>query len=147
MNPEIIYEKKYPQINLTEEMKRIEQKVAKEPKEPKEPVPSIEELLQKLQANTTYVLMPERIKAGEKFIKTAIEVSELYQLDTRIERHFDHICVTYSFDCCGAMRNINRVFGMADQFAFFKDIHGFDITVSCDFFTHTAIRNGMVISP
>lgn len=139
MSVEIIYEKKYPRIDPMEEMEMAN--------EPEEPTPTFEEFMCKMQASTTYVLMPERIKASEGFIRTAIEVSELYKLDTKIERHFDHISVNYSFDCCGGLRDINRVFGMADQTSFFKDIYGWDITISLDFFTHASLRNGRVVSP
>ena len=141
MSVEIIYEKKYPRIDPMEEMKQIELEMADEPEEP---TPSFEEIMQK---NTTYVLMPERIKASEDFIRAAIEVSELYELDTKIERHFDHISVDYSFNCCGGLRDINRVIGMADQSSFFKDIFGWDITISLDFFTHAVVRNGRVVAP
>ena len=115
--------------------------------EPEEPTPSFDEIMQKIQENTTYVLMPERIKASEDFIRAAIEVSELYELDTKIERHFDHISVDYSFNCCGGLRDINKVIGMADQSSFFKDILGWDITISLDFFTHAVVRNGRVVAP
>lgn len=144
MSVEIVYEKKYPRIDPMEEMKQIEMEMADEPKEP---TPSFEEIMQKIQENTTYVLMPERIKASEDFIRAAIEVSELYELDTKIERHFDHISVDYSFNCCGGLWDINRVIGMADQSSFFKDIFGWDITISLDFFTHAVVRNDRVVAP
>lgn len=144
MSVEIIYEKKYPRIDPMEEMKQIELEMADEPEEP---TPSFEEIMQKIQENTTYVLMPERIKASEDFIRAAIEVSELYKLDTKIERHFDHTSVDYSFNCCGGLRDINKVIGMADQSSFFKDIFGWDITISLDFFTHAVVRNGRVVAP
>lgn len=83
----------------------------------------------------------------EEFIQAAIEVSELYEWDTKIKRHVDHISVDYSFNCCGGMRDTNRVFGMVDQFSFFKDIFGWDITVSIDFYTHAVVRNGRVVVP
>ena len=144
MSVEIIYEKKYPRIDPMEELKQVEMEAADEPEQPR---PTFDEIMQKIYANTTYVLMPERIKASEEFIQTAIEVSELYELDTKIERHLDHISVNYSFDCCGGLRDINKVFGMADQFSFFKDIYGWDITVSMDFYTHAVVRNGRVVAP
>ena len=144
MSVEIIYEKKYPRIDPMEEMKQIEMEMADEPEKP---TPSFDEIMQKIQENTTYVLMPERIKASEDFIRAAIEVSELYELDTKIERHFDHISVDYSFNCCGGLRDINKVIGMADQSSFFKDILGWDITISLDFFTHAVVRNGRVVAP
>jgi len=144
MNKEIIYEKKYPRIDPMEELKNCTQEIDDEPKGP---IPTFEEIMQKIQANTTYVLMPERIKDSEEFIRTAIEISKLYELDTRIERRFDHISVTYSFDCCGGLRYINQVFKMADQFSFFTNINGRDITISLDYFTHASVRNGRIVSP
>ena len=36
---------------------------------------------------------------------------------------------------------------MADEFAFFKDIYGWDITVSLDFYTHAVVWNGRVVVP
>ena len=64
MSVEIIYEKKYPRINPIREMKQIELEMADEPEEA---TPSFNEIMAKIQADTTYVLMPERIKASEKF--------------------------------------------------------------------------------
>lgn len=104
MSVEIIYKKKYLRIDPMEELKRVEMEAADELEQPR---PTFDEIMQKIYANTTYVLMPERIKASEEFIQTAIEVSELYELDTKIERHLDHISVNYSFDCCGGLRDIN----------------------------------------
>jgi len=144
MSVEIVYEKKYPRIDPMVELKQVEMEAADEPEQPR---PTFDEIMQKTYANTTYVLMPERIKASEKFIQTAIEVSELYELDTKIVRHLDHISVDYSFNCCGGLRDINRVIGMADQSSFFKDIFGWDITISLDFFTHAVVRNGRVVAP
>lgn len=144
MSGEIIYEKKYPCIDPVKKMEQIDQKLSKEPKKV---IPPYQKMLRKIQVDTTYVLMPERIKASEEFIRTAIEVSKLYELDTRIERHLDHISVYYSFDCGGCLRDINRVFGMADQASFFRDVHGRDITVSLDFFTHATFRNGKIMFP
>lgn len=135
---EIIYEKKYPHVDPLEE---LEQAALQAADEPAIPMPPFSEMMEKFNAKSSYIFLPERVKASEKFIQTAIEVSELYELDTRIERHVDHISVNYAFDC-GCMRHINRVFGMADQCAFFKDVHGWDITVSLDFFTHAMKRSG-----
>ena len=144
MSKEIIYEKKYPRIDPMVELKNSTQERVDDPKEP---IPTFEEIMKKIQTNTTYVLMPERIKGSEEFIQTAIEISKLYELDTRIERRFDHISVIYSFDCCGGLRYINQVFKMADQFSFFTDIHDRDITISFDYFTHASVRNGRIVSP
>ena len=144
MSAELIYEKKYPPIDPEKEIKRIELELAAEQQEP---IPSFNEVYNKIMADTTYILIPERIKGSEAFIRTAIEVSRLYELDTRIERCDSHISVTYSFNCGGGMRDIRRVFGMADEFAFFKDVYGFDFTISLDYYTHAVIRRGRIIAP
>ena len=52
MSVEIIYEKKYPRIDPMEEMKQIELEMADEPKEA---TPSFDEVMAKIQADTTYV--------------------------------------------------------------------------------------------
>jgi len=147
MEVEIIYEKKYPRIDLMEQYKEIEHELPGEPGESEETALSFDEMMQQIEANTIYVLMPERLTASEEFIRLAIEISELYELDARIERHFNRISVDYFFNCTGGMRYINKVFGMADEFAFFKNINGWDFTISLDFYTHAAIRNGRVVSP
>lgn len=144
MLAEIIYEKKYPHIDLMAELAHAE---AKESRETEMHMATFDEMMEKTYANTTYILIPERIESSKKFIQTAIEVSALYKLDIRIERHVDHISVDYSFHCGGGMREINRVFGMADQFSFFKDIFGRDITISMDYFTHAVVRNGRIVAP
>lgn len=144
MSAEIIYEKKYPHTNPEEEMKQIEMALADKLWES---VPSFDEVYKKIISDTTSILIPERIKGSKEFIRAAIEVSRLYKLDTRIERYDSHISVTYSFNCGGGMRDIRRVFGMADEFAFFKDIYGFDFTISMDYYTHALIRRGRIVAP
>ena len=44
-----------------------------------------------------------------------------------------NVSVDCSFDCCGGLRDINKVIGMVDQSSFFKHIFGWDITISLDF--------------
>lgn len=144
MSIEIIYEKKYPRIDPIHEPKPATSEATDTPEQP---MLTFHEMMEKICANTTYVLIPERIQSSKKFIHTAIQISEQYELDTRIERHASHISVNYSFPCGGGMRGINRVFGMADQFSFFKDIDGWDITISMDYFTHAVIRNGRMVAP
>ena len=141
---EVIYEKKYLHIDSVDEMKQIGLEIADEPEER---LSSFEEMMEKICINTTYVLMPERVRASREFVRAAIEISKLYELDTRIERRLDHISVNYSFDCGGGLRDINRLFGMADQVSFFKNINGRDITISLDFYTHAVVRNGRIASP
>ena len=144
MSVEIIYEKKYPHFSLEEFQAQFSSEISEE----REDSPrDYNELMKMLFDGTTYVLLPERIKSSEEFIKEAIEVSELYEFDTKIERHIDRICVRYSFDCGGGLKYINRILGMADQIAFDKNINNRDITILLDYFTHATIRNNRMVSP
>ena len=42
-----------------------------------------------------YVLMPERAEAADEFVRKAIEVSELYEMDIKIEKSTSQISATY----------------------------------------------------
>ena len=142
MSINVIYEKQYPNVDpsIGFDKEKIPDKIKKR-------TPPLHELVKNIRANTTYIIIPERIKASEKFIQYAIKISEIYRLDTKIKRHLNRINVTYSFDNCAGLRYINKIFGMVDQFAFFKNCFGRDITISLDFYTHATLLNGKVIAP
>lgn len=144
MGAEVIYKMEYSRIDPQEEPQAAELEAEAAPGQPGG---CFDEIYGKMIRDTTYILIPERIKAGERFIQTAIEVSQRYKLDTKIIRHDSHITVKYAFNCCGGMCDIRRVFGMADEFAFFKDVCGRDILVCMDYYTHAVVRNGTVVSP
>lgn len=144
MSVEIIYEKKYPHSRPKEKTQQEEIEVSAESDRL---MLTFDEIYAKMTEDVTYVLIPERIKSSEEFVQTAIEVSELCELDTKITRHINHISVSYSFNCCGGMRHINRVFAMADEFAFFKDACGWDITISIDYYTHAMVRRNRIVAP
>lgn len=144
LNEEVIYEKKYPR---TDPMEEWVMEMANKADKSQKPRQSFDEFLKQIYENTTYIPLPERIKAGEEFIRAAIDLCELYELNTIISRYYDHITVKYSFDCGGGMREMNRVFGMADRFSFFQNIFDRDITISLEFYTHRVIRNGRILAP
>ena len=79
--------------------------------------------MNKLFKDVTFVPLPDRIKNSEKFIEMAIELSEYYEIDIIIKRYHDSINVNYYFDG-GSIRNINNLFGMADEFSYGKDVLG-----------------------
>lgn len=144
MKREIIYEKTYPRTIIREE--DIEA-AAKAECELGRPEVSFDEMMRRVEEKTTYLPVPERIRSSEEFIREAIDISELYSIDLKIVRFKDHISADLSFDCGGGMRYINRLFGMTDQFSFFRDSEGPEITVSLDYYTHIVMRNGRVVSP
>jgi len=139
-----IYEKQFPKWEMPteEEMKEID--VAGEETEHL----TFEQILEKIYKDVVYVLMPERREEAKVFIRKAISVSELYEMDIKIEHHFSHISATYYFDYSGGMKYLTDVIGMADDIAFFgrKD-HKYDIVMSLDFYTHAEYRRGRRVQP
>lgn len=146
VNNEVIYEMKYPREDLFQF--QGEQPYAEPVKqEPQAARRTFEEIYKELVESTALILMPDRIKKSEQFIKEAIEVSKLYHLDTTITRHDSHITVTYSFDCGGSYRYLKPVLVMGDEYSFFPGVGGRGITLCIDFFTHAVLRNGRVVHP
>ncbi len=142
MCEELVYEKKYPVTDLTDEyVKQMSQAFAERP------IPEFDQIYEKAIAETTLVPIPARIKEYERFIRLAIEISKLYELSTKIVRHSSHITVNYAFPYGGGMYCIRHVFGMADTFAFFAGTDGNDITISMDYYTHAVVRNGRIVAP
>ncbi len=52
---------------------------------------------------------------AKTFIKTAIEISNDYELDIEIEEHLSHISATYYFDCGACMGFLRRIIEMSDD--------------------------------
>lgn len=141
---EIIYEKYYPRINLEEEFRQLNMEIIEDRELP---FPTFQELLDYFSKETFYIHLPHRVESSEKFIQLAIDISKRYELDTKITRYKDCIRVDYAFDSAGEMCGVNQLFGMADQFSFFNNINGRDITVSMVYYTHVVFRNGRIIAP
>ena len=97
--------------------------------------------------NRTLILIPEKLKKADEFIKLAIEVSELYELDTKISEKDSHIVVNYSFDSAGDMAFLIPVFRQADSISFFTGIYGFEITISLDYYTHAVYNKDRLVHP
>lgn len=143
MDTGVVYERKYPKVDAEALYREMEEQASDETGQPS----TFNEIMAKIYSNTAYVIMPQREQECEAFIEVAIEVSELYEIDCKITNHFDHVTVNYSFDCAGNMRELKRVFSLADDYSFFAGIYDRDITVCLDYYTHAVVRNGRVIFP
>lgn len=108
---------------------------------------TFEQIIEKIYKDVVYVLMPERVERAEAFIRKAIAVSELYEIDIKIEQHFSHISANYYFDCGGDMKHLIDIIKEADEIAFFRPKEGCDIIMSLDFYTHAEYRNGRQVEP
>ena len=131
ISEEVIYEKKFPKWEMPSEEELAEIKVDND--EPKERL-TLEQIMEKIYEGVEYVPMPERAKAANEFIRKAIEVSNLYEMDVKIEKRASHVSVTYYFSYGAGMKHLTDIIGMADDLAFFgrKDKE-YDIVMSLDF--------------
>lgn len=144
MNSKIIYEKKYPPLEIpsSEEIKALNATETEKTERL-----TFEQIMEKIYKDMIYVLVPERAAKAKAFIRQAIAVSELYEMDVKIEHHLSHISATYYFDSGGGMKHLLDVAKMADDVAFFRPKEGHDIIMSLDFFTHLEYRNGRQVRP
>ena len=140
----IIYAKQFPKWEMPneEELKTIESPANQETEHL-----TFEQIIEKIYKDVVYVLMPERAEKANFFIRKAIAVSELYELNIKIEQHFSHITVSYYFDCGGAMKYLIDIIKEADEIAFFRPKDGCDLIMSLDFYTHAEYRNGRQVEP
>lgn len=146
----VIYEKHYSHPTLEEELKELEEyrrELEKDPDYKPEPPKTFEEFYQDMMDNRTIIPIPEKIEKADEFIKLAIEISELYELDTKISEKDSCIEVNYSFDCAGDMVFLLSVFRKADSISFFTGIYGFDITISLDYYTHAVYNKERLVRP
>lgn len=143
MRSEVIYKKQFPKL----EIPTLDSLTADDISATEKEHISFEEIMRRIYKDMVYVLLPERQKKAKEFIETAIEVSELYEMDIEIKQHLSHISVSYYFDCGGGMKHLIDIISKADEIAFFRPKEGFDIIMSLDFYTHAEYRNGRRIEP
>lgn len=146
----VISEKHYPHPTFEEEMREIEKyqkELKKDPDYKPEPIKPFEEFYKDIVENRTLIIMPERIKQAEDFIRLAIITSEEYELDTIIRKNDSHISVDYSFDSAGEMMFLLPILREADNISFFTGIRGYEITMSIDFYTHAEYLHGRLLHP
>ena len=108
---------------------------------------TFDEIMKKIYSNVTYLVLPEREKMAKTFIKTAIEISNDYELDIEIEEHLSHISATYYFDCGACMGFLRRIIEMSDDISFFDHIKDFDMVMSLDFYTKAVFKRDRLIQP
>lgn len=140
----VIYEKRFPKKDVDELFESLE--ASAELQDELMP-PSFQDMMNELNRNTVYVLMPEREASAQQFLRTAIDVSSTYQLDIKVKEHRSHITVYYYFNSSGCMGFLRRVLEYADDLAFFTNIKGYDIVMAIDYYTHAVYRRGRKVNP
>lgn len=112
----VIYEKRYPRENA-EGIETLSKTLDKETEETQQ-IPTFEEFLRQVYENQVCILIPERQRLAEKFIRTACEVSKLYRLDIKITQYSDHISADYYFNAAGGLRYLREIVKYADEISF-----------------------------
>lgn len=138
-----IYEKKFPK----EEIPILEMPDIEVPADTETEHLTFDEIIERVYKDMVYVVMPGRKEKAIAFLQKAVEVSELYRIDIKIEEHFSHVCVTYYFNCGAGLKHMTDIIGAADDLAFFTHIMGYDIVMCLDFYTHAEYRRGRLVNP
>lgn len=118
----IIYEKRYPREDA-EGIEALSKTLDKETEETQQ-IPTFEEFLRRVYENQVCILIPERQRLAEKFIRTACEVSKLYRLDIKITQYSDHISADYYFNAAGGLRYLREIRKVCGRDFFFCQQHG-----------------------
>jgi len=132
MSIQILYSKKYPQVTPSETLK---QHTSTNRSTDSSKMLSWEEFYKLCMGNVKGRRRTHGDAEVKEFIRTAIDVSEMLELDTEIVRHSDYVAVDFSFDCCGTMADIKHVLNLADEISFFAAIKGRDITIALLYYT------------
>ena len=138
-----IYEKKFPK----EELPILEMPDIEVPADTETEHLTFDEIMERIYKDMVYVVIPGREEKAIVFMRKAVEISELYGIDIKIEEHFSHVCVTYYFSCGAGMKHMTDIIGAADDLAFFTHIKGYDIVMYLDFYTHAEYLRGRRMAP
>ncbi len=108
---------------------------------------TFDEIMERISKDIVCVIMPGREEKAIAFMRKAVEISELYEIDIKIEEHLSHVRVTYCFNCGVGMKRMTDIIGAADDVAFFTHNKGYDIAMCLDFYTHAEYRRGRLVNP
>ncbi|MCD8357155.1 MAG: hypothetical protein LUE11_11395 [Clostridia bacterium] len=133
----IIYEKKYPKVDIT----KLGEANAADMNDEMEEL-TYEQIVQKIYKAVLYVPIPEREQTAKDFIKTAVRISNEYEIDIRISQQFSHISVDLYFDAAGGMGFLKELIAYSDDIAFFSHADGHEIVLSLDCYTSLVYKNG-----
>ena len=108
---------------------------------------SSQDIFKLLNKGAVFVPLPEREQLAKDFIRQAMLISEIYQIDAEIREGGGSITVMYSFDCGSAMGFPKSVIQYADDISFFSNTNGYEIVLALDFYTHALYRHGRKMRP
>ena len=143
---EVIYEKTYPREDIAELHAALSEEVDAQDRDEKKRM-TFDEIMDEIYEGVEYELLPERAKSAEIFVELAKRISETYELDVKIVKHYSHISVDFCFSSSGCMGFLKHIIRFADDISFFANIKGYEIVMSLDHYTHAETRHGRRIHP
>ena len=143
---EVIYEKTYPRESVAELHAALSEEVDDQDREEKQRM-TFDEIMEEIYEGVEYEPLPERAKSADIFVELAKRISEIYELDVKIVKHYSHISVDFCFSSSGCMGFLKHIIRFADDISFFTNIKGYDIVMSIDLYTHAETRHGRRIHP
>ena len=143
---EVIYEKTYPREDIAELHAALSEEVDDQDREEKQRM-TFEEIIEEIYEGVEYEPLPERAQSAEFFVELAKRISEIYELDVKIVKHYSHISVDFCFSSSGCMGFLKHIIRFADDISFFANIKGYEIVMSLDHYTHAETRHGRRIHP
>lgn len=146
LEEEVIYEKTYPREDIDELHAKLSKEVDVQDRDEKKRM-TFDEIMEEIYEGVKYELLPERAKSAEIFVELAKRISEIYELDVKIVKHYSHISVDFCFSSSGCMGFLKHIIRFADDISFFANIKGYEIVMSLDHYTHAETRHGRRIHP
>ena len=146
LEEEVIYEKTHPREDIDELHAKLSKEVDVQDRDEKKRM-TFDEIMEEIYEGVEYELLPERAKSAEIFVELAKRISEIYELDVKIVKHYSHISVDFCFSSSGCMGFLKHIIRFADDISFFANIKGYEIVMSLDHYTHAETRHGRRIHP
>ena len=146
LEEEVIYEETYPREDIDELHAKLSKEVDVQDRDEKKRM-TFDEIMEEIYEGVEYELLPERAKSAEIFVELAKRISEIYELDVKIVKHYSHISVDFCFSSSGCMGFLKHIIRFADDISFFANIKGYEIVMSLDHYTHAETRHGRRIHP
>lgn len=140
--PNILFEKKYPHMNL-EDYDRVYDEATKSAIE--EIKRDSKEMCRRVFERTVRVTMPERVEGIGHFVDMAKELAEFYEIDTTVTEYEDRIVATFVVDTYNTFSGIKKIILFSDDICFQQKEE--NIMLSVIFYTHATYSSGRKITP
>ncbi len=106
-----------------------------------------DEFMEKMEKETSYEPISGREKYVDLFVKEAIRLIELHEVDAKITKDHTHIDVQLFLHCGMDLHGFNRLMMMADCFSVFDHVQGYPIVMHIEYYTQSICHKGKKVYP